>query len=143
MENLEELQKELHEIEDQIVSNLEELTTININLSSIKNNLSKGTLTNKLYQKYIEARLSYIKSKNEKLSINNVLKKRKKEIQSVLDKSFLNSDESNTKILQAKENLNNLKDKYFEFYKDKTRISGMRKMANQFITDIDKIMKTL
>lgn len=143
--NIEQSKLELEDVQRQIQLNKDELSMVNVNLSNIKASLSKGILPQKLYNKYMEARVEYIKSKNEKLSVNSVLKKREKELKEIIEidyKKTYNESKSN-KIVDLKNDINILKDKYFEFYRDKTRISSMRKMSQEFIIELDRLIKKI
>lgn len=137
MNRIEEINKEMQCLQNEMDIITEERETYQVNLISLKKSLSKGVLPTHHYEKIQEARESYKTSINEKLKDYRKLKSKKQEL-SDEKQLLLYSNNTNDDV---KNELIKLKDKYFEFYKDKTRISYMRKMASDFIIDLDKVIK--
>lgn len=143
MEQSDKNKNELIDLQSQIDSVNEERLTLQNNLSSIKIRLSQGIVPNKLYAKLMEAKLEYHKAVQDNLKIHRVLKRRKGKINDIIEDERNASRNSPEKINSVKSELEGIKNKYFEFYRDKTRISGMRKMASDFIIELDKVIKKL
>jgi len=139
---IDKLNNELNEVTQQVNLLNEERFTFQSKLTRINTSLKEKGLPNKLYKKYAEARIEYANSIQENLKHYRVLKKRQKEIGREV---FKLEDEvvvpENKESVKVK--LLELKDKYFEFYTDKSRIASMRKMSSDFIIELDKIIKTI
>lgn len=141
MKTLEEVNVELQRYSKEILLINEKRESLQHNLMSIKRSLADGMLPNHHYKKLLEARSEYKKKLNELNKDSRALKLSKTALEN--EKSLIISESDNTKVIELKEKLENLKAKYFDFYKDKTRIAYMRKMANEFIVDIDKITREI
>lgn len=78
-----------------------------------------------------------IKKVNEELSAKN---KMRLEVEHHVRNSPFSANELNIKVHNK---LNGLKQKYTEFAKDRTRVASLRVMANEFIVELEGVMKML
>lgn len=136
-----EIQEEINKVDDKIVDAQSNIQSANTNLSSIKTSTSTERLPDKLFKKYLEAKEIYIKDRNDNLSTLRLLKTERKIL--LIEQSKIEREFTPINYEPIKKQLQLIKDKYFEFYTDKTRISGMRKMASNFIIDIDSVIKKM
>jgi hypothetical protein len=118
---------------------IEEKESANLNLATLKNRSNYGGLEPHQRDQINKARITF------NVDLNRIAKKhRDLKVDLSLWKKQLNDITSSESIFDStdvKKDLQLLKDKYFEFYKDKTRIASMRNMAKDFIIEIDKIIK--
>jgi hypothetical protein len=89
----------------------------------------------KLKQTFNEIELK-IKAKNDELIFKNKLKQ---EIEYHLKNNV--SDSENETLNKLISKIQNLKIKYKEFAKDRTRIASLRIMANEFIQELENLAK--
>tara|TARA_R110000823_G_C15696381_1_gene475955 strand:- start:267 stop:689 length:423 start_codon:yes stop_codon:yes gene_type:complete len=137
---------EINEIEKEILiiqKEMNELTetreSAQVNLTSLKSRLNQGKLPTHHYKQVMDAKIEFKNQINSILSKYRILKLKKDQLNYKLNELKLN--QSPNDVISVKQDLQDLKDKYFEFYRDKSRIASMRNMAKQFVIDIDKVIK--
>jgi len=145
MENtdIEKYNYELQDVLREMESLNEQRQMFQNNLTKVKLSMSNGIVPNKLYKKLMEAKYEYSVSIQDNLKIYRVLKKRKKELNTIISNHETELKNNPDNLVEIKLKLIEVKNKYFEFYRDKTRISTMRKMASDFIIDLDSIIKSI
>lgn len=139
MKTINNINKELLEIQVEIDFQNEKKISAQSNLSSIKTSMADRRMEDKLFKKYLEAKQVYIKDINDSIDVIKPLKRRRTELSNELYSLKTESDKNNS--INIFTELQFLKDKYFEFYNDKTRIASMRNMAKDFIIDLESVIK--
>lgn len=141
MDKIHELELKTIDISEKQKLLNDKLTSVNANLTTFNNSLKERNIPDHLYKKYLEAREIYIKDKNSYLVEQRELKIDKQKISFEIEalKRALNSITDDT----IKSDLILIKDNYFDFYRDKSRIASMRKMASDFIIELDKVIKKI
>lgn len=133
---LEEIKKEIVKKQKELNKLKDDKSTYQTNMTSLNASLSESFLPEKNYKQIMYAKIEYQKSIDEITKKMRVVKT--DILQLNMDKEDL---EPKINIEGINKNIQDLKDKYFNFYTDKTRIASMRKMAEEFIIDLDKITK--
>lgn len=125
-------QKELNQL-------IEEKELAQASLATLKGRLRVGGLEKHQLDQINKAKITF------NVDLNRISKKhRDLKLNLSIWKKELNDITSSETIFDStgvKKDLQELKDKYFEFYKDKTRIASMRNMAKDFIIEIDYVIK--
>ena len=125
-------QKELNQL-------IEEKELAQASLATLKGRLRVGGLEKHQLDQINKAKITF------NVDLNRISKKhRDLKLNLSIWKKELNDITSSETIFDStgvKKDLQELKDKYFEFYKDKTRIASMRNMAKDFIIEIDNVIK--
>jgi hypothetical protein len=125
-------QKELNQL-------IEEKELAQASLATLKGRLRVGGLEKHQLDQINKAKITF------NVDLNRISKKhRNLKLNLSIWKKELNDITSSETIFDStgvKKDLQELKDKYFEFYKDKTRIASMRNMAKDFIIEIDYVIK--
>tara|TARA_R110000822_G_scaffold2346_3_gene11196 strand:+ start:120 stop:545 length:426 start_codon:yes stop_codon:yes gene_type:complete len=125
-------QKELNQL-------IEEKELAQASLATLKGRLRVGGLEKHQLDQINKAKITF------NIDLNRISKKhRNLKLNLSIWKKELNDITSSETIFDStgvKKDLQELKDKYFEFYKDKTRIASMRNMAKDFIIEIDYVIK--
>ena len=125
-------QKELNQL-------IEEKELAQASLATLKGRLRVGGLEKHQLDQINKAKITF------NVDLNRISKKhRDLKLNLSIWKKELNDITSSETIFDStgvKKDLQELKDKYFEFYKDKTRIASMRNMAKDFIIEIDHVIK--
>tara|TARA_R110000744_G_scaffold50597_1_gene109308 strand:+ start:72 stop:497 length:426 start_codon:yes stop_codon:yes gene_type:complete len=125
-------QKDLNQI-------IEEKELAQASLATLKGRLRVGGLEKHQLDQINKAKITF------NVDLNRISKKhRDLKLNLSIWKKELNDITSSETIFDStgvKKDLQELKDKYFEFYKDKTRIASMRNMAKDFIIEIDYVIK--
>tara|TARA_R110000803_G_scaffold10007_6_gene31102 strand:+ start:415 stop:840 length:426 start_codon:yes stop_codon:yes gene_type:complete len=125
-------QKELNQL-------IEEKESAHYNLTTLKGRLRVGGLEKHQLNQINKAKITF------NVDLNRISKKhRDLKLNLSVWKKELNDITSSETVFDStgvKKDLQQLKDKYFEFYKDKTRIASMRNMAKDFIIEIDRVIK--
>lgn len=139
MNRLKEIEGELLDIQSRMDGFSEEIRVSQSNLTNIKASMSENRLPEKLFKKYLEAKKIYVDDINTATSKSRSLKLTRTKLCNEYES--IKRDVKPLQVDSLKNDLELLKDKYFKFYRDKTRISGMRKMAQDFVIDVDRIIK--
>ena len=125
-------QKELNQL-------IEEKELAQASLATLKGRLRVGGLEKHQLDQINKAKITF------NVDLNRISKKhRDLKLNLSVWKKELNDITSSETVFDStgvKKDLQELKDKYFEFYKDKTRIASMRNMAKDFIIEIDRVIK--
>ena len=125
-------QKELNQL-------IEEKELAQASLATLKGRLRVGGLEKHQLDQINKAKITF------NVDLNRISKKhRDLKLNLSVWKKELNDITSSETVFDStgvKKDLQQLKDKYFEFYKDKTRIASMRNMAKDFIIEIDRVIK--
>ena len=134
------------ELESKIFNSQKELNQLieikelaQASLATLKGRLRVGGLEKHQLDQINKAKITF------NIDLNRISKKhRNLKLNLSIWKKELNDITSSETIFDStgvKKDLQELKDKYFEFYKDKTRIASMRNMAKDFIIEIDYVIK--
>ena len=137
---------EKKELESKIFNSQKELNQLieikelaQASLATLKGRLRVGGLEKHQLDQINKAKITF------NVDLNRISKKhRDLKLNLSIWKKELNDITSSETIFDStslKKDLQELKDKYFEFYKDKTRIASMRNMAKDFIIEIDHVIK--
>ena len=137
---------EKKELESKIFNSQKELNQLieikelaQASLATLKGRLRVGGLEKHQLDQINKAKITF------SVDLNRISKKhRDLKLNLSIWKKELNDITSSETIFDStsvKKDLQELKDKYFEFYKDKTRIASMRNMAKDFIIEIDYVIK--
>ena len=137
---------EKKELESKIFNSQKELNQLieikelaQASLATLKGRLRVGGLEKHQLDQINKAKITF------NIDLNRISKKhRNLKLNLSIWKKELNDITSSETIFDStgvKKDLQELKDKYFEFYKDKTRIASMRNMAKDCIIEIDYVIK--
>lgn len=134
-----DIQNEINDLNKEKAGIVKDLADIESALSSLKQSLSDQRYNKDIYSKVLLTRYGFINQKNKYIKRIMDINQRK----SVLSVQNQQPNTNKVKTNELRQVIHGIKDKYSLFHRDKTRISAMRNMAQDFIIDLERILKQL